>query len=83
MKTREERIEAKADELRNANGARDSQDRKYWTEASRLIDAEDKRIADASVEETSRLTQPGADRRGPWPTQDPVGIDFNTGKRQN
>ena len=83
MESREERIEARARELREADGQADSKDRKYWTKAAQLIDEEDERIAKASVEEPSRLTQPGADRRGPWPTIDPVGVTLNADKRQN
>ncbi len=75
MKSREERIAAEADDLRKTAGHPDSNDRKYWAEAAKRIDEEDRRIADASVDEPSRLTQPAAERRGPWPTNDPVGLD--------
>ena len=74
MKSREERIEAKARALSEAAGEANSNDRKYWAEAAKFIDEEDRRIAEASVEEPSKLTQPGAERRGPWPTEDPTGI---------
>jgi hypothetical protein len=83
MKTREERIEARARELREADGKSDSTDRKYWTQAAQLIDEEDERIAKAEVEEPSRMTQPGADRRGPWPTNDPIGVTVKAARRQD
>jgi hypothetical protein len=83
MKTREERIEARARELSEADGKADSKDRKYWSQAAKLIDEEDERIAKAQVEEQSRMTQPGADRRGPWPTNDPIGVTIKAARRQN
>lgn len=81
METREERIETRAKELAEVDGQAGSKDRKYWAEAAKRIDEEDKRIAQAAVDETSRLTQPGADRRGPWPTKDPVGVVVNPARR--
>jgi hypothetical protein len=81
MQSREERIEARASELSKVDGHSGSKDRKYWSEAAKLIDEEDKRIAKASVEDPARLTQPGADRRGPWPTEDPIGIVVPAAKR--
>ena len=83
MQSREERIEAQARELREADGNEDSRDRRYWTKAAKLIDEEDRRIAKASLEEPPRLTQPGADRPGPWPTNDPVGVTIAAARRQN
>ena len=83
MQSREERIEARARELREADGNSDSKDRRYWTKAAKLIDEEDRRIAKAVVEEPSRLTQPGAERRGPWPTEDPVGVTVAAARRQS
>jgi Protein of unknown function (DUF2934) len=83
MRTREDRLEAKARELAEVDGNADSNDRKYWTQAAQLIDEEDLRIAKAAIEEPSRLTQPGANRPGPWPTNDPVGITISAAKRQN
>jgi hypothetical protein len=83
MKSREERIESRARELATVDGDADSKDRKYWTQAAKLIDEEDKRIAKAAVEDPSRLTQSGADRRGPWPTEDPVGVVDPAARRQN
>jgi hypothetical protein len=82
MKSREERIEARARELSEVDGHAGSKDRKYWAQAAKLIDEEDERIAKATVEEPSRLTQPGAERRGPWPTEDPAGIVIPSAKRQ-
>ena len=83
MQSREERIESRARELREVDGNPDSKDRRYWTKAAKLIDEEDRRIAKASLEEPSRLTQDGAQRRGPWPTEDAVGITVAAAKRQD
>ena len=83
MQSREERIAARARELAQVDGNADSSDREYWTRAAKLIDEEDQRIAKATVEDPSKLTQPGADRRGPWPTNDPVGVTMAAARRQN
>ncbi len=83
MQTREERIEARARELSEIDGKAGSHDRKYWAQAAKLIDDEDARIADAATDEPSKLTQPGADRRGPWPTEDAVGVNVKAARRQD
>jgi len=83
MNSREERIESRARELAKIDGHADSKDRKYWAEAAKLVDEEDARIAKAAVDDPARLTQPGADRRGPWPAEDPVGVVDPAARRQN
>jgi hypothetical protein len=82
MQTREERIEARARELSEADGKSGSRDRKYWTQAATLIDEEDARDAKAAVEDPKRQTDPGADPHAAWPTNDPVGISIAAAKRQ-
>jgi hypothetical protein len=82
MKTREDRIEARARELSQVDGHPGSKDRKYWAQAAALIDEEDARIAKAAAEDPARAIDPGADPRPAWPTNDPIGVTISAVKRQ-
>ncbi len=82
MRTREDRIEAQARALAEADGNADSSDRKYWTQAAQLIEEEDQRIAKATIDGPSRA-EPGADSSGSWPTNDPIGVTLSAAKRQS
>lgn len=82
MNTREDRIEARAVELSQADGQPGSSDRKYWTQAATLIDEEDTRLAKAAVQDPARATDPSADTRPAWPTNDPVGVTISAVRRQ-
>jgi Protein of unknown function (DUF2934) len=81
MESREDRIEARAEELSKADGQPDGKDRKYWSQAATLIDEEDTRLAKAAVD-PARANDPGAEPRAAWPTNDPIGVTISATRRQ-
>ena len=81
MMTREERIEARANELSKADGQPGSHDRKYWSQAATLIDEEEARLAKETVDPAGD-TGPSAEPRASWPTNDPIGVTIAAARRQ-